>query len=202
MGVIFSMEMKNPNFQVVSKEDYQHKIARSKSNNLAEQEQYLGDSASTPLPKKKKADDGFWQLDQPDPATGPSRKTPPAVAENSGRENEIFVSRGLEGYLIYDCSRFFNFDGKKYIIQEGTYASWNEARQKLDLLRKEGIESMALLLSCFSKTEKGYAVHVGMIYNSEEEARREFGQLQLTENPALKEMRNWKIRPIEPVIQQ
>lgn len=200
MGVIFSKELQNPAFTAVSKEKFTEEIARSKSNNLSEQETYLGDSASTPQRKKKRTDDSFWQLEKPAAEPLSPAEEPPQFADNSKPEEEVFTSRGIENYLIYDCSRFYNFGGKKFIIQEGTYTSWEDARQKLDQLREAGVESMALLLSCFSKTEKGFAVHVGLIYNTEAEAWQEFGRIRKTQQPLLKNMKDWKIRAIEPVI--
>lgn len=202
LGVIFSKEMENPDFKAVSKEQFKGEIARSRSNNLPEQEAFLGDSASTPAVKgKTRQDESFWQLEKEETEPDTSGELPPSFAENTPSGEDEFTSKGLEGYLIYDCSRFFNFNGKKYIIQVATYTSWDKTRKKLDFLRNEGIESMALLLSCFSKSEIGYAVHAGMIYNSAAEARKELAAFRQKYGAELKEIQGWKIREIEPVME-
>lgn len=197
ISTIFSKELQNPNFTVVSKEQFTEEIARSKSNNLAEQEAYLDESEA----KKKLPKEDFWQLKKPKAEPAPPSKEQPRAAENDAPKEEVLTSRGVEDYLIYDCSRFYNFNGKKYIIQEGIYASWEPARQKLEQLRSAGIESMALLRSCFSKNQLGYIVHAGLIYNTEAEAWQEFGQLRQAQPSFEKQMKEWKITAIEPVVE-
>ena len=199
LAVIFAKEMENPNFRVVEKEEYTQKIAKSKSNNLPEPEAFSTEDQTEVKSKKTRTDDSFWSLRNSTETTPIPAES--ALAENTSRSagEEEFTERG-GGEIIYDCSRFYNFDGKKYIVEVGEISEFKLATATVKAIRDRGIFSAALLKTCFTEDKKGYLVYAGEIYNSAEEASKEMdgwvSKKRLTKN----EVRNWKIRAIEPII--
>jgi len=85
-----------------------------------------------------------------------------------GGNLEIMV-RTEESSVKYNCARFYNFSGKKFIVQDGEFATQKEAQIRLDFLRKKGIDANILWLKCFSNNEK-YTVYIEWLYNDLAEA--------------------------------
>ena len=197
MGVVFSKELQNPDFREVKKETYRDEIAKSKSNELPEQEDLIEEPAASFQQKKKTGKDGYWMLEKPKEAVPPVKEEPASPINNSGNGNdEVFVSRGGSEFLIYDCTRFYNFEGKKYIIQEGAYHSWDLANKQLGELHQAGFEPSALPRSCFSENATGFIIFLGMIYNSENEAKNQILEWQKSLIPGATNTSKWQIRPI------
>ncbi|MBI5914162.1 MAG: hypothetical protein HY842_02200 [Bacteroidetes bacterium] len=202
LALIFIREMDNPEFQTVDKQEFTTNIAKSKSNNLEEPASYLGDSSSMPKPKKGTADGGYWDLNkaQEPASSNQNQETAPLADYDAPARQEESTSRGGESYLIYDCSRFYNFDGKKFIVEVGEFTVWDVARNQVESIRGKGIESAALLKTCFTEDGKGYLVYVGLIFNSADEASSQMESWLDSKAFTKTEMRNWKIRAIEPVV--
>ncbi len=200
IGVVFSKELQNPDFRELEQSTYRDKIARSKSNNLPEQEEVIEEPAAAFQPPKKAKKEDFWQLEKEEEATpSPALREaePPADQPESVNGGEVFVSKGGSEFLIYDCARFYNFEGKKYIIQEGAYHSWELTGKQLGLLNKHGFEPSALPKSCFSKNASGFIIFLGMIYNSEEEAQKQLDKWRKSGNKVAGDTSRWQIRAIE-----
>jgi hypothetical protein len=200
LAVIFTKELKNPAFQLVDRKEFTEKIAKSKSNNLAEPETYLPDSSSMPKRKKTKSDESFWSLRSPKETTAVPAES--ALADNSSRSvgsDDEFTARG-GSEIVYDCSRFYNFDGKKFIVEVGEISDYKIAISKVQAIREKGIFSAALLKTCFTDGQKGFLVYAGEIYNTAAEASKEMDKWVAKKQAAKNEVRNWKIRAIEPII--
>jgi hypothetical protein len=196
MGMIFSKELQNADYQMVDSKEYRDSIATSKSNNVPEQAEFLTeDLANT---KKKKSQEKYW-----DTATKPKTEKETAIASidqpSEKRETaDEFTSKGGSAETAYDCTRYYNFDSPKYIIEEGVYPSWQATLTRLNALRKDNLECASLLLACFSKNEKGYVVYLGMIYNSREEAMDEWSRLD-KEQPNAIPNNKLKLRRLDPI---
>lgn len=204
LAIIFMKEMENPALQVVEKQEFTEKIAKSKSNGLEEPSTYLPDSSS--MPKRKKAADGkFWDLENAqETTTVPAESPTNELADNSKRSVGTageFTEKGVGNLdILYDCSRFYNFDGKKYIVEVGEYNEYKLAATAVTAIRSKGVFSAALLKSCFTDERKGYMVYAGEIYNSAAEASKEMDAWVAKQKMSEKFVANWKIRAIEPNI--
>jgi len=197
MGVVFSKELQSPDFREVEKGIYRDEIARSKSNNLPEQEDLIEEPPSQTQQKKEKEKEGYWMLEKQEEVAPAAMEPPPTSAPANGNE-EVFVARGGSGFLIYDCTRFYNFEGKKYIVQEGAYHSWELASKRLGELDRDGLEPSALPRTCFSENATGFVIFLGMIYNTEKEAETQIKEWQKAFGPNTADTSKWRIRTIEP----
>jgi len=199
LAVIFTKELENPDFRLVDKEDFTENIAKSKSNTLSEPTTYLPDSSSMPKRKKSKTDESFWTLRSPKETTQVPAES--VLADNNTRSvgtDEFTAKGGSE--IVYDCSRFYNFDGKKYIVEVGELTDYKIATTTVQSIRGKGIFAAALLKSCFTEDKKGFLVYAGEIYNTAAEASKEMDGWVAANKLTKTEVRNWKIRAIEPIL--
>lgn len=213
IGFMLMKEMEKSDFQSVEQSEFRHDLAVSQSNNVAEQDEVIGDSSFTTntnhLEQEEFNKKIFTEIEdkrkkQKEKSTNSSKSkstqkkpTQPKQPENT---TEIYIYNGKdEKAIAYDCTRFYNFDRKKFIVEEGVYQDWASAKKRLDALRKSNLESAALLLACFSKNEPGYVVYLGLIYNSIEEASQHIESLRGAPRSVLKDVENMKIRSIYPV---
>ncbi len=199
LAVIFTKELDNPDFQLVDKQEFTEKIAKSKSNNLAETDAFVPDSSSMPKRKKSKSSESFWSLQN-------SKETTPVPAESALAESslrsvggDVLTEKGGTE-IIYDCSRFYNFDGKKFIVEVGELSDYKIATTMVQSIRSKDIYAAALLKSCFTEEKKGFLVYAGEIYNTAAEASKEMDSWVAKNKLTKSEVRNWKIRAIEPIV--
>ena len=126
------------------------------------------------------------------------------MAENSGTRSvgkaEELTAKGGGGEIVYDCSRFYNFDGKKYIVEVGELSDYRLATATVQSIRGKDIFAAALLKSCFTEEKKGFLVYAGEIYNTAAEASKEMDRWIAQKKLTKTEVRNWKIRAIEPIV--
>ncbi|MCF8246593.1 MAG: hypothetical protein K9J37_17050 [Saprospiraceae bacterium] len=199
LAIIFTKELENPAFQLVEKQEFTDNIAKSKSNTLSEPEAYLPDSSSMPKRKKGRTNESFWTLQN-------AKETTPVPAESAIAESSLRSAGGDEltakggGEIVYDCSRFYNFDGKKFIVEVGELSDYKVATVTVKAIRGKGIYAAALLKSCFTEEKKGFLVYAGEIYNTAAEASKEMDGWVAKNKLTKTEVRNWKIRAIEPVL--
>ncbi len=199
LAIIFTKELENPDFQLVDKQEFTDKIAKSKSNTLGEPTAYLPDSSSMPKRKKSRTNESFWTLQN-------AKETTPVPAESAVADSGLRSAGGDEltskggGEIVYDCSRFYNFDGKKFIVEVGELNDYKVATVTVQAIRGKGIYAAALLKSCFTEEKKGFLVYAGEIYNTAAEASKEMDGWVAKNKLTKTEVRNWKIRAIEPVL--
>src|SRR5690606_8813399 len=78
----------------------------------------------------------------------------------------------LDGeYVAYDCERFFNYSGTKYLIQEGEYSTVEAAQKKMKALNDRGINANCMWTGCFSKKQSSYVVFVDLLFDKNDEAK-------------------------------
>ncbi|MEZ4959477.1 MAG: hypothetical protein R2830_06660 [Saprospiraceae bacterium] len=200
MGMIFSKELQKADLQVVDNQEYREDIATSKSNNQPEQPEYLTDSTLPSNKKKQQLNEGYWDTSSPPKVEQDTASTEEASPLAENKASEEFTSKGGEQEIAYDCTRYYNFDSPKYIIEEGVYPTWQSTLDRLTGLRKNKLECASLLLACFSKNEKGYVVYLGMIYNSREEAMDEWSRLD-KEQPKAVPNSKLKLRRLDPILE-
>jgi hypothetical protein len=185
MAFIFWNELQNAPIKTYEPADFLSIVARVKTTRVAEQDEYLVDSASTVIRKKSRGE--YWlRAAQPEVESKIAETEP---ASNQSKPTTLPVRREGEQYHIYDCSRFLSLQGSLYIIAEGEYATLFHTRTRLEQLYNSEIESGALRQDCFNKRKPGFVVYVGMLYETEIEARR-----KLTELSKLKSFEKKKLR--------
>ncbi len=88
-------------------------------------------------------------------------------------------------YIYYDCTRFFGFKGKKYVVTDGLFGTLSAAQRRIRQLDKNKIPAHAFWVGCFDKT-RGYVVYYDQIYNERNTAQRaaeafgeQFGQVKV-----------------------
>lgn len=211
IGFMVVKEMDLSDYQSIDQQTFREDVAVSKSNNLAEQKDVVGDSSFTTNTNRLEQEEFnkkiYTEIGQKKKGgikatenivTKPEPPNPKRPIDTT----EIYINSGQnEESIAYDCTRFFNFETRKYIVEEGTYTDWKSAKRRLDVLRKNDLESAALLLACFSKNEPGYVIYLGLIYNSIEEASQKIESLRGVPKSVLRDVENMKIRSIYPVRQ-
>jgi len=90
-----------------------------------------------------------------------------------GDGKEIFVESENKKLTSYDCSRFFNFYGKKYVVQDSRFDKLNEAERRMNVLRRSGFKVNLLWLGCFFPDSEDYIVYVEWLYEDKDEAVKE-----------------------------
>lgn len=208
IGLILFKEMQHAGYQTVDNTEFREDIAKPQSNEVPEQPEALGDSSLTTNTNQLELDEfnrSIWKPKVEQPKKPPQKKfTPPPPEPNPPPvktpvdTTEIYINPSSEKAIAYDCTRFYNFESKKFIIEEGVYNTWPKAKKRLDVLRRNNIESAALLLACFTNAEKGYVIYIGMIYNSPEEASQKIESLRSTPKNVLSNVESMKIRTLYP----
>ncbi|HRD83518.1 MAG TPA: hypothetical protein PLL53_22345, partial [Saprospiraceae bacterium] len=76
------------------------------------------------------------------------------------------------GVIFYDCARFLNFEGVKFLLLDGVYSDFESSLLRVELLQADGIQAGSLWLGCFDERSKEYAVYLGPLFNTPGEAGR------------------------------
>lgn len=82
------------------------------------------------------------------------------------------------GVIFYDCARFLNFEGVKFILLDGVYTDFESSLLRVELLQADGIQAGSLWLGCFDERAKEYAVYIGPVFNTTGEANRLAAELE------------------------
>jgi hypothetical protein len=91
---------------------------------------------------------------------------------NSADQIDVLLTLQNGDYLAYDCERFMNFEGKKYVVQEGQYFDFQAASLRMQVLANNNLVSNVLNLACFSKKETDYIVFYSQLFNTRRDAER------------------------------
>ena len=115
-------------------------------------------------------------VEKSNPKVAPYDAGNAAVISNPPKTSEVaiglYVSTLNDGYLTYDCARI-DMRGTKYVVQDHVYASFDEARRRIDLLKVESLIGNAISLTCTSNaTTRGYCVYYGDVFNDVSAANR------------------------------
>ncbi|HRK83472.1 MAG TPA: hypothetical protein PLZ12_18655 [Saprospiraceae bacterium] len=76
------------------------------------------------------------------------------------------------GVIFYDCARFLNFEGVKFLLLDGVYSDFESSLLRVEMLQADGIQAGSLWLGCFDERSKEYAVYLGPLFNTPGEAGR------------------------------
>jgi hypothetical protein len=86
------------------------------------------------------------------------------------RHSEIYISSEEGKFVSYDCERFLNYTGTKYLIQEGVYTNINEVRKQLIRLKNKGINANCLWTGCFNDQVTEFIIFIDFLFDDKKEA--------------------------------
>lgn len=115
--------------------------------------------------------DQFEDYDQPYLLMDVSReeqRANPVIAE--AMRGGIKVLDESARVISYDCARFFNAGGPKFLLIEDVYVTESEALRRLQVLREVGLLSGVIWEACIKSDQRGFLVYLGLIYNNRLEA--------------------------------
>lgn len=171
--IINLQEWKRAPLQTIDKEHYRQDVAKSESNKLAEQPEYLVDT----LPGKVIAPKDEWFL--------PAINNTVAVDQ---KELAINISN-------YPCERYNNFSTAQYLIEVSTIQSEKQAKTLAAEYARKGLDVTVLPWACFG-TEHGYLIFTGYMYGSTNEARIILNDLRSKHPEVAKKL---KVREVAPI---
>lgn len=101
------------------------------------------------------------------------RQTSSFIADFTALNTDVLVTTTQPRKKVsYDCARFYNIDREKFLIIDAYYDTFEQANQRVSILNNLGMDANALWMGCFYRSEAGYAVFLGQLYNSPDEAGR------------------------------
>jgi hypothetical protein len=113
----------------------------------------------------------------------------PSVSDNANMSKNaigLYVYTPTDGYLTYDCARA-GMRGVKYVVQDILCKNFEEARNRIDILKTYGLIANCISLSCTETTSSGYCVYYELMYNDEVSAnakaiqvKKELAELRLS----------------------
>ena len=78
-----------------------------------------------------------------------------------------------EALIYYDCSRFANYTGKYYIVQDTILFSFDETVKRIRRLKQYGMDATAIWRGCFRGYGTGYLIYFDEIYQDTSATRAE-----------------------------
>ncbi len=169
---IFYKESHNAPIAYVDEQDYEKNMTQIAEKSKSETSDYVIDTAYVDKPGqvepylKEVANDALETLNEDQWNMEISK-----YFDDSNEEYaEIYISSGDGLFVSYDCERFLNYSGTKYLIQQGIYQDVNTARKQLIRLKKQGINAHCLWTGCFSDSDMEYIIFVDFLFDNKKEA--------------------------------
>ncbi len=166
---IFYTEALNAPIEYVNEDDYEKELLAEKERKRAETSDYFLDSAyvdSNDPNVKPYLEEVALPIEEED-----WDRTIAYYFEDAGEQHaEIYISSGDGQFLSYDCERFFNYEGTKFIIQEGRYESVDAARRQLIRLKNRGISANCLWTGCIDPEKYEFIIFIDFLFNNRREA--------------------------------
>lgn len=176
IGFVAYEDLREKDFEYVKNETkYNEQLSKAaKQRKNDEFDQFIDSSAVEPYQKKRP--DSYLAIVEKDKRDdfimkrAPLRKKDRLTVKG---ETEIFVESSDKNITGYDCSRFFNFFGKKHLVQDGIFKGIGAAERRMNLLRRSGFKANVLWLGCFYSDSEDYIVYIEWLYENKNEAIRE-----------------------------
>ena len=197
IGYVAYQDLRDKDFDYVKNEQkYNEQLSEiTKNKPFNEFDQSIDTIFVQPVQRKKP--DSYLSIVEKDKREGFLRQRAPLQKKEKlttkGGSKEIYVDSDGEKLTSYDCTRFFNFFGKKYVIQDGIFTDLESAERRLNLLRRSGVKANLMWLGCFYKDSQDYLIYIEWLYDDKKEAIREGGIFR-------KKLRKEKIKEKELVI--
>jgi len=176
IGFVAYEDLREKGFDYVKNETrYNQQLTEStKDQENHEFDQSIDSSAVEPYQKKRP--DSYLTVVEKDKRDDFIMKRAPLRKKDqmtSKGGTEIFVKSAGKDMTGYDCARFFNFYGKKHVVQDGIFKGMGAAERRMNLLRRSGFKANVLSLGCFYSDSKDYIVYIEWLYEDKKEAIRE-----------------------------
>ncbi len=175
IGAVFYEELKISEVKVEDEQAYRRRMLEVKEANRGNQlpqtltpSDYVMDTPYVWPPPVRADAEPYRGLGL---AIGPPPGPAPLPAPDQQRGDFFVGSPGLEGLVLYDCSRL-NVRGEAFMLQEGVYASFAEAVERIEQLKAFGLEASGVWLGCFNGGQRSYAVYFGLLFREEQEVRQ------------------------------
>ena len=180
LGNILYRELKDANIFFTDNKVYLDEKYRPVSNTRPEPNEYLVDSTAINEPFRSdenvydqnladlRDDKYIEEIDERGGTVDYQTNRLPRSGVTKTEEVAVFVDGS---FLYYDCTRFFGFSGRKYIVTDGLYGNLRAAEGRIRQLARLNISAHAFWVGCFDKAQ-GYVVYYGEIYNERTTADR------------------------------
>ncbi|MEN0003952.1 MAG: hypothetical protein AAF798_07405 [Bacteroidota bacterium] len=183
MGGIFWVQSEDQKIEYVSQRVYVDEFAARRSAKELSQEPttYFIDTPylyPLPLLTRSNREDIAFDFDPITTIIRPRAETkelPPKtilpIPETIVGEPDIIIRTEENNRLaLYDCERFYNFTEPKFILLEGLYEDFEATNQRVGELNGAGLDASGMWLGCFRTESEQYAVFIGLLYNTIDEA--------------------------------
>lgn len=168
MGNIMYRELKDADIIHVDTKVYQEEMEKISKKSIPESEYYIVDTVAKHDPFYRKQENIYDQS-----ANRIVEKNKNIAREynikNAIKSKEVAIWDGGQ-YIYYDCTRFFNFQGQKYLVVDNIFSNLSKAESRINSLSRLGISANAFWLGCFDKAN-GYIVYYDKIYNERSTAK-------------------------------
>ncbi len=148
-------------------------------------EKELAEKAKTTSPETSD-----FVVDTPFVESGNSKAQPYILVAEEEPIDEVFTEKGsnaenlagefsnveilittLDGEIVaYECERFFNYTGTKFLIQEGVYSSIEMAKKSIKKLNQRGLNANCMSTSCFTEDQSDYIIFIDFLFDKRGEA--------------------------------
>lgn len=179
MGGIFIRELADADLIVLDKDEHFESVNDlSKGSDKPEPRGLIVDTAYQNNTEKLGVEQEWWVIaneqNRRRRALANNREYVPSDYSifNSADQIDVLLTLQNGDYLAYDCERFMNFKGKKYVVQEGEYFDFQSASLRMQVLANNNLVSNVLNLACFSKIETDYIVFYSQLFNTKRDAER------------------------------
>ena len=177
IGFVAYEDLRDKKFDYISNEkEYDKQINEIAKNKPFDEFDQKIDTAYIE-PTSKKRPDSYMAVIQDDKRDGfimqraPLQKKGTLTTRGDGKE--IYVESENKKLTSYDCTRFFNFYGEKYVVQDSRFDKLNEAERRMNVLRRNGFKANLLWLGCFFPDSDDYIVYLEWLYDDKDEAVKE-----------------------------
>ncbi len=176
IGFVAYEDLRQKDFDYVKNETkYNEKLTEAAKHGKNHEFDQLIDSSAVE-PYQKKRPDSYLAIVEKDKRDDFIMKRAPLKKKDqltTKGGTEIFVESSNKDMTGYDCSRFFNFYGKKHLVQDGIFKGIGAAERRMNLLRRSGFKANVLWLGCFYSDSEDYIVYIEWLYEDKEETIRE-----------------------------
>jgi len=170
ISVILFKEAQEVEIDYVNEKEYEKILSKKAEDTQPETKDFIIDTPFVESSKSKAQPYILVTEDDESEEEFTEKGANPEIANKEYQNIEILIST-LDGeYVTYDCERFFNYTGTKFLIQEGVYLSLEKARESIEKLNKRGINANCMWNGCFTQDMSAYIVFVDFLFDKKDEA--------------------------------
>jgi len=184
VGVIFVKELADADLIVMDKEEHFENIENlSKEGDKAEEMGILVDTAYANRKPTEPYKADWWLIEneklfrQQAADAGLEYASSTMATPIRNDRIDVLLTLPTGEYVAYDCERFMNFTGTKYVVEEGVYADFASASARMQFLASKSLTSNVLNLNCFEEKQSTFIVFFSELYHTKKDATFELEQI-------------------------